>query len=209
MAYVYGHYKADTDELFYIGKGKDKRAWDKHSRNKHWNAVVKKHGYTVKILVDNLTDEEAYKRETELIAEAGMNNLVNKTEGGVGLTSDVAKETMNRPEVKKKVSEASKRRWQDPEFRKRRAESMRKVRESEEYKKNHQDAMKRIAQNPEWLKANAEQVRKSARNPERIEKIRESSRKRWESPEYKERVIKSLKKGWGNQFVNKNLINEG
>lgn len=209
MAYVYGHYKADTDELFYIGKGSGQRAWDTRSRNKHWNAVVKKHGYVVKILADNLTDEEAYAREMQLVESAGLMNLTNKTKGGVGLTSDVAKETMNRPEVKKKVSDAAKRRWQDPEFRKRRQEAMRKVRESEEYKKNHQDAMNRLAQDSDWLKANAERVRKSARNPERIEKIRESSRKRWEDPVYKERVVKSLKKGWGNQFVNKKLINGG
>ena len=61
MAYVYGHYKKDTGELFYIGKGSGKRAWRPDKRNRHWQYVVNKHGYVVKILEDNLTDEEAYE----------------------------------------------------------------------------------------------------------------------------------------------------
>jgi hypothetical protein len=207
MAYVYGHYKADTGELFYIGKGTGKRAWDERYRNKHWQSVVKKHGYVVKILAENLTDDEAYRQESAIIAEVGRQNLTNKTEGGEGLTSAVSKEIMNAPEVKKKISDASKQQWQDPEFRKRHQESMRKARESKEYKENHRAAMVKLSQDTEWLERNAQRSKVSARNPERIEKIRESSRQRWQDPVYKERTRESMKKGWRNQYSsNENLI---
>lgn len=206
MAYVYGHYKADTDELFYVGKGSGNRAWDTHSRNKHWKSVVERHGFVVKILADNLTDEEAYQKEATLIAEVGRQNLTNKTDGGDGLTSNVSKKIMNSPEVKKKISDAIKRRWQDPEFRKRHQESMQKVRENKEYIAKHKAAMEKIAQDKEWLERNAERAKLSARNPTRIEKIRETSRNRWQDPQYKERVRNSMKQNWKNQYSNKNLI---
>jgi hypothetical protein len=67
--YVYGHYTKDTDELFYIGKGTGNRAWKKSGRSKYWNNKVNKDGLVVKILEENLTDEQAYEREKQLIAE--------------------------------------------------------------------------------------------------------------------------------------------
>ncbi len=87
MAYVYGHYKADTGDLFYIGKGTGDRAWSNRKRNKHWRHTVNKHGYVVKILEDNLTEELAYVKEKQLIEEVGLENLTNMTDGGRGGTS--------------------------------------------------------------------------------------------------------------------------
>lgn len=209
MAYVYGHYKADTGELFYVGKGTGNRAWDIRSRNKHWQSVVKKHGYEVRILADGLTEDEAYKREAAIIAEVGRHTLTNKTEGGEGLTSQVSKEIMNTPEVKKKMSDASKRKWQDPEFRRKHKESMQKARQSAEYKAAHKAAMQRLAQDPLWLERNKERSQISARNPDRIEKIRKTSFQRWQDPQYKERLRESHKSRKYKQNINKNLTKEG
>jgi hypothetical protein len=109
MAYVYGHYTADADELFYIGKGTANRAWSKRPRNKHWKSVVEKHGLVVKIMLDGLTDEEAYDKERQLIAEIGIHNLTNKTEGGEGLTSQALKQLFeDNPEIGIKISNALK-----------------------------------------------------------------------------------------------------
>lgn len=116
MAYVYGHYKKDTGELFYVGKGTGKRAWTKRSRNQYWHRVVNKHGYVVKIIEDNLTDQEAFNKEIELIAEH-KSSLVNLNEGGNGHTSESATDICNRPEVKKKLSDSVRKKWQDPEYR--------------------------------------------------------------------------------------------
>lgn len=87
MAYVYGHYRADTGKLFYVGKGIGDRAWSKRKRNRYWHNTVNKYGYTVKILEDNLTDELAYAKEKQLIEEVGLQNLTNMTAGGEGGSS--------------------------------------------------------------------------------------------------------------------------
>jgi hypothetical protein len=128
MAYVYGHYKADTGELFYIGKGTGDRAWQTSKgrrRNTHWQRIVDKHGLEVRILEDGLTDEEAYAKERELIAEIGLNNLANITEGGYGSTPNnqevLAKrmETYQTAEYRNRRSELTRKQWEDAEFRER------------------------------------------------------------------------------------------
>lgn len=121
MAYVYGHYKADTGELFYIGKGSGDRAWSTNARrrktNPHWNNVVNKHGLMVRILHDKLTDEEAYAIEKQMIAEVGIENLVNLTEGGDGISSKYAKNRSKSAEWRENHKNAMKERWKDPEYR--------------------------------------------------------------------------------------------
>lgn len=89
--YIYGHYTADTGKLFYIGKGAGYRAWSSKAQrakqNPHWANVVKKHGYVVKLIEENLTEKQAFRRERELIAEVGLENLTNVISGGIGPTS--------------------------------------------------------------------------------------------------------------------------
>jgi hypothetical protein len=75
--YLYGHYAMDG-ALFYIGKGTGKRGW---SKNRHplWQRYVDNHlggKYSVRIIVDGLSSEDAEELETGLIAEYGM-TLVN------------------------------------------------------------------------------------------------------------------------------------
>ncbi len=103
--FVYGHYKADTGKLFYIGIGKRRkgtlhsqvyaRAYQcsLRSRNYLWLRCFNKHGRTVKILYDDLAEEECKKKEIELIAAYGriINNsgcLCNISGGGEGRYND-------------------------------------------------------------------------------------------------------------------------
>ena len=51
---------------YYIGKGKNKRDASKY-RNRFWKNIVKKHGFIVKRVRENLTEQEAWDLETELI----------------------------------------------------------------------------------------------------------------------------------------------
>ena len=89
MAYVYQHIRLDKNEIFYIGIGSDnnyQRA-HKYGRNKHWNNVVNKTEYTVEIIYDNLTWNDACEKEKELIKRYGRfdlntGHLTNKTDGG-------------------------------------------------------------------------------------------------------------------------------
>lgn len=90
MAVLYIHKRLDTAEIFYVGIGKTaKRAYCKQGRTAHWRRVVAKAGYTVEILNENLTWEEACREESKLIAfygrlDSGKGFLINKTDGGEG-----------------------------------------------------------------------------------------------------------------------------
>lgn len=89
--YVYTHHKATTGEIFYVGKGQGRRAWDaaKNKRTAWWHSVARKHGVRVEIAQDGLQEWAAFELEQELIALHGrqdQNNgpLVNLSDGGEG-----------------------------------------------------------------------------------------------------------------------------
>jgi hypothetical protein len=88
--YVYEHYTADTNEIFYVGYGKNGRAYDCVRRNRYWKSVYQSHGVDVHIKQSELTLEEAIEMERSLIKKYGRRdlktgNLVNLTDGGEGL----------------------------------------------------------------------------------------------------------------------------
>jgi hypothetical protein len=90
MAIVYQHRRLDTNEIFYIGVGKDKkRAYSKSGRNIHWQRIVNKYGYQVDILINGCRYDEARNVEIGMIkdfgrSDLGLGSLVNKTDGGEG-----------------------------------------------------------------------------------------------------------------------------
>ena len=64
--YVYAHYNLNTNELFCIGVGTGKRAYNKN-RNQLWKNIVVKHGYRVEMLRTGFTNrDEAVKVEIRL-----------------------------------------------------------------------------------------------------------------------------------------------
>lgn len=80
--YIYLHKTADTLETFYVGKGKDNRAWSTRGRSKFWSRVKDRHGYIVEIVSTGLSEQEAFLKEKELIKFYGrrdknQGNLVN------------------------------------------------------------------------------------------------------------------------------------
>jgi hypothetical protein len=91
MAIVYQHRRKDNNEVFYVGIGDNiQRAYHTCSRNKHWVNTVKKVNFSVEILYENISWEEACKKEQELIKlygrkDLGIGPLVNKTDGGDGV----------------------------------------------------------------------------------------------------------------------------
>ena len=90
MFYVYQHRKADTNDIFYVGKGKGTRAFNATKRNPYWKRVVTKHGFNVEIIVDNLDEEFSFLVEMETIdayKKRGitLSNLTNGGEGASGL----------------------------------------------------------------------------------------------------------------------------
>jgi group I intron endonuclease len=83
--YVYCHQTKDDGNCFYIGKGKNNRAYSKYDRNIHWKNKVAKHGgFDAVILVNNISEEKAFELEVDFIKQIGIENLVNMTYGGEG-----------------------------------------------------------------------------------------------------------------------------
>ena len=86
MYYIYQHRSADTNEIFYVGKGKDKRFCDKNKRGRYWKHYVAKHGFVPEIIKDGLDEELAFLAEIECIdayKRRGI-KLINLTNGGEG-----------------------------------------------------------------------------------------------------------------------------
>jgi ribosomal protein S17 len=114
---VYQHVRLDTNEVFYIGIGNNKRPYNKRHRNKWWNNIVNKTDYRVDILFDYLTWDEACEKEKQFIQlygrkDLGIGTLVNLTDGGDGLkgriVSDETKQKMSLVRKGKPVSEETK-----------------------------------------------------------------------------------------------------
>jgi hypothetical protein len=93
VAYLYRHIRLDKNEPFYIGIGSDdsyKRAYNPWDRTLFWKNITLKTQYKVDIILDNLSWEEACKKEIEFIAlygrkDLGKGSLVNLTDGGEGV----------------------------------------------------------------------------------------------------------------------------
>jgi len=86
MYYIYQHRAADTGNIFYVGKGKDKRFCDKNKRGRYWKYYVSKHGFIPEIVKDGMDEELAFLTEMECIdvyRKRGI-NLINLTDGGEG-----------------------------------------------------------------------------------------------------------------------------
>ena len=86
MYLVYQHRKADTNEIFYVGKGNIKRSKQSSGRSEYWHRTVNKHGFIVEIIKDNIDEEFSFFIEKEAInvyRRRGI-KLVNITDGGEG-----------------------------------------------------------------------------------------------------------------------------
>jgi len=86
--YVYQHLKADTGEIFYVGKGMGRRAFDKFHRSIYWKRIEAKHGVRVEFIKQAITELESIQLEIQTIytyRRAGL-DLINMTDGGDGTT---------------------------------------------------------------------------------------------------------------------------
>lgn len=84
--YVYLHRRATDGGVFYVGKGKGKRAWVTASRTDYWNRVARKHRVIVEICQDGMEEEGSFLLEEWLIAKFRHDGvqLVNMSTGGEG-----------------------------------------------------------------------------------------------------------------------------
>ena len=138
--YTYIHIRNDTGKVFYVGKGTNKRAYSKHDRNDLWQKIVAKHGYTVEIISEWETAEEAFQDEIRLIDRYKNDGLAvaNFTLGGDGTTghkhstetkkniSNKLKLFFSNEENAKRMADIRKSQWTD-EARKKASESRKKI----------------------------------------------------------------------------------
>lgn len=93
--YVYLHRRKSDGLVFYVGKGKGKRAWvlsDIDRKNDHWTKTKNKHGIYVEIVKSGMTEVCAFTLKRILIHQlrkAGM-PLTNMTNGGEGVSGFVS-----------------------------------------------------------------------------------------------------------------------
>lgn len=130
--YVYEWFIVDTGEVFYVGKGREKRA-EKLKRNKYFRDMYNSHECDFRITIDNLTENEAFEYEKKLIRYYREvypeYRLTNQTYGGEGVSGWIPSE-----EWKKNQRNIQKQKWEDEEYR----NKMIRIRTSEDgvYKSN-------------------------------------------------------------------------
>ena len=190
--YVYGYLRAVTSErgeagtYYYIGKGRGNRAY-----SKHLSVPVPKDIDRIVIIADNLTEEEAFKVEMQLISKYGRINeetgiLRNLTNGGEGISGykftdeQRARQSvgMNTPEAKAKHFAGRKKYFED----------------HPEWNARHSAAVKKHYENPENRAKISAAVKKRMEDPENRAKLSAATKKYFKDPEARERHSATMKK---------------
>jgi hypothetical protein len=118
LGIVYRHRRLDTNEIFYVGIGKEeKRAFNKSKRNNWWKKIITKTDYQVEIVARDLSWKDACELEIFLISlygrrDLGLGSLVNMTDGGEGSLGTIPhnKGKKHSEETREKMVESHKNR---------------------------------------------------------------------------------------------------
>ncbi len=159
--YVYAHRRLDNDQVFYVGKGKGRRAQQTQSRNRWWKFIASKHGFRVELLHRDLTEDEAFKLERVEIARFGRGILCNNSDGGEGPAGAKHSEEARRrkravtrsiwdqsPKRKTDIGKAFRARWQDPVYRERVVSAQKQAQQLEAVRQRKVMAMRKAHSRP-------------------------------------------------------------
>jgi NUMOD3 motif len=182
--YVY-QYVRDDNTPYYIGKGKLDRAWKSHKRS-NGSDPLPADKTKIQIIKENLTEEDAYDLEKQLISEFGLKAdggiLVNLTYGGEGGTQSLEV----REQISKKLTGIKRGPRTDEHKRKlsEAAKGIPKPRSEEHQAAWNQSSKNNWANNP----ARKESVSKLGKSnkgrkhtPESLEKKRQAMLRYWSS----------------------------
>lgn len=112
--YVYEYYIKNTGEVFYVGKGKDRRVCT-GKRNKFCEDMKKSHDWDWRIVYSDLSEKDAFEFEKGLIEWYRKNTgfrLTNQTDGGEGISGYIADDNLRAIHSKN-----SKERWNNKEWK--------------------------------------------------------------------------------------------
>ena len=191
--YVYFHINSVTNKVFYVGRGVNKRAYNKNGRSNEWHKIVNEFGYIVNIIETGLTKDEANRLEIFYIKKIGRDNLVNQTDGGEcgSLGYKHTKEALI------KISEASKINSVGRIYTE---ETRRKMSEVRKGKKNSEETRKKLSIANSGKKLPEEQKKKISESnkgkkitEETKQKLREINLGKKHSEETKLKMSKSQK----------------
>lgn len=228
--YVYG-YKDWKGKMRYIGKGRGNRFRDHislataHNEGRRlerkspfsiWLAkqIRDNKPYTVEKIAEGLSEEEALLLEIATIKAIGRlkrepgGTLLNRLEGGDGVSSADARAFQSEPGYKEKKAAGAAKVRSSPEFRqrlsaatkvangteRRRKESKEKITkqwEDEEFRAAAKRRAKELWADPEWSAARREELRK--RNQLGKGKPAPQIKKLWESEDFRKAVTERMK----------------
>lgn len=148
--YVYEHIRKDSFLPFYVGKGKDNRAYRIINRNKYWRNIVNKcNGFDVRFIVKDVDEELAFLVEKERIHQLKLLNikLCNLTNGGDGVSgykfTDEQRQKMSLSRTGKKLPEDQVERI---------TKLFRTIERTEEWCKNISNSLKNVPKTKETIK---------------------------------------------------------
>ena len=127
---VYFHRRNDTNEVFYVGIGKKRRPYQTTKRSRFWNFIVDRVEYTIEIIHEGLTWDEACEYEKKYIKDFGRRDngtgiLCNMTDGGEGALGTACSEENKKllseqrigiPKTKKQVRKGVKTRMRNGSY---------------------------------------------------------------------------------------------
>ena len=186
--YTYAYLREDKTP-YYIGKGKDNRAY----RRRDKGIKPPKDKSKILILKQNLTEEESFRHEVYMIAmfgrkDLGTGILHNRTNGGDGVSGAVVSD-----ETRRKMSEALKGKPRSKEIRRKISEAHKGKTHSEESRKNMSESQKGKTFSEETRRKISETRKGKTFSEETKRKMSEVKKGKTFSEEHKRKLSESQK----------------